>query len=138
MKKLLYLMTVLLITQNTFAQQGKGLSNAVDNAGYCYVTGYITNTETGNDILVTKYDYAADTVWTRTYTGSNPSMLDEGIGIKTTVNGSIYVVGNIGNTNGYYDVVILKYSSDGTLLWDRVSEPINSELDDKAFGIAVD
>src|SRR5260221_5490006 len=115
MKKLLFLITVLILTQNSFSQTGKGLSNAVDNAGYCYVTGYITNAETGNDILVTKYDYNGDTLWTATYSGANPLVDDMGIGIKTTVNGNIYVVGNIGTLNGDYDVVILKYNSDGGL-----------------------
>jgi Secretion system C-terminal sorting domain/Beta-propeller repeat len=138
MKKLLVLLLFLILTQNIYSQSGKGLSNTVDTSGNCYVAGYTSNTVSGNNILIMKYDVNGDTLWTRTYSGTDSLANAQGIGIKSTISGSIYVVGNIGNLNNGYDVVILKYASDGTLLWSQSCTEINSGADDKAFGIAVD
>src|SRR4030095_10346443 len=50
-----------------------GLSCTVDAAGNCYVTGYTYNQGTGNDIFVVKYNPNGDTLWTRTYNGTENS-----------------------------------------------------------------
>jgi len=138
MKKILLLLLALISIQISYSQQGKGLSNTVDNTGYCYVTGVVNDAYSGSDILVVKYDLYGDTLWTRTYSGTDHSPYVQGVAVKTGINGDVYVVGNIANTGNGLDVVLLKYSADGNLVRYSPMPEINTMSDDKAFGIALD
>jgi hypothetical protein len=70
----------------------KGIAVAVDNQGFCYVTGYVFNDLTANnDIVTIKYSQQGDTLWTRTYNGSDPNSDDQGFGVAADGNGNVYV-----------------------------------------------
>ncbi|RPI15487.1 MAG: T9SS C-terminal target domain-containing protein [Ignavibacteriae bacterium] len=134
--KLLYLIGVLFlfITQSLNAQwvaqyggvsagdnplsSAKGLAVAVEgSSGNCYVAGYTTNPETGNDILVIKYNENGDTLWVRTYSGDGYGD-DKAYGIVVGTDGSAYIVGTVSKAGESYQVAVLKYTSDGVLVKD--------------------
>ncbi|MCI0448231.1 MAG: SBBP repeat-containing protein [Chlorobi bacterium] len=115
----------------------KGNAIAVDNSGNSYVTGYCYEIFSGNDIITIKYNEFGDTLWVRSYNGSS-SNNDEGKGICTDSYGNVYVVGSSQNTGKGNDITILKYSSDGTLIWDRPFSSSEANREDKGIAIAVD
>ena len=97
--------------------------------GSVYVVGAVTGAMDGEagfgneDIFVGKIDSAGSRVWT-SLTGSNSS--DRGKAIKVGTDGSIYVVGSTEGSfagqsnNGKLDAVLIKYSQDGTKVWQKL------------------
>ncbi len=59
-------------------------------------------------------------------------------GVAVGSDGSIHVVGSTEEENHYYDAFILKYASDGTLLWQKAWNRTSEGLDDVAYDVAVD
>lgn len=115
----------------------KGLAVSVDAYNNCYVTGYIYNTEGGNDILTIKYTSQGDTEWVKTYGGS-ANMNDQGNDILTDNSGNVYVIGTVVNSLTSSDIILLKYNSSGELLWHNVYFSSLSHLEDKGLKIKID
>ncbi|NOS83978.1 MAG: T9SS type A sorting domain-containing protein [Ignavibacteria bacterium] len=115
----------------------KGTSVTVDSEGYSYVTGYTYEFATLNDIITIKYTPTGDTVWTRSYNGTS-NKNDEGMGIHVDAYGNVYVVGFAEFNSKKTDVIVLKYSSAGALLWDSAYSSTTAALDDKGVAIAAD
>src|SRR4030095_8852412 len=109
----------------------------VDNYGYSYVAGYVNNIGTGKDILLIKYSPAGDTLWTRTYNGSE-NQDDEAFGIAVDNSGNIYVTGEARMSGKYYETILIKYSSSGSQLWAKTYGGTGSYYSDKAAAIALD
>ena|ERR1051325_4953931 len=120
---------------NNFSN-AKGLANTVDSYGNCYVTGFSYNDFTGNDIIVIKYSPMGDTLWTLTYNGSGNSD-DKGYGIVVDNIGNIYITGTANISGKGYDIILLKLSVSGSLLWSR-NYGGEGTGEDKAYGITVD
>jgi hypothetical protein len=116
-----------------------GTAIAVDNNGFCYITGYVDEGNgNGNDVLVVKYDsQTGDTIWTRSFNGSANGD-DQGYDITTDNNSNVYIVGTVMNTARSYDIVLLKYSFEGTLLWDVSASGDNIEAEDRGTDLIVD
>jgi hypothetical protein len=117
----------------------KGLSVTVDNWGNCYVTGYTNAPGTGNDIFVVKYSPAGDTLWTRSYNGTQNSD-DQGNAIAVDLWGNVYVTGTakiIGKSN---EIILLKYNSLGHLSWGwpKTFGETDEQKEDVALAIALD
>ena len=86
--------------------------NNIYLCGYTYSYG-----EGSSDILVIKYDSNGKKMWNITW-GTNET--DRGTDVAIDKNGNIYVVGyGLAYTSEKYDVVLQKYSSDGTLVWTK-------------------
>ncbi len=115
----------------------KGNAVTTDANGYSYVTGFTTSLVSQNDIVTIKYTPTGDTVWTRSYNGT-ASLDDEGTGICVDGYGNVYVVGTAQFTGKSYDIVILKYSSDGTFRWVNEYFAVDAPLQDEGLAIAVD
>jgi hypothetical protein len=83
----------------------------VDEGGNVYVAGSSSST-----FVTVKYSATGLPLWTNRYLGSGP-----GNGYVCTLTldppGNAYVTGYTMNTNGVYDVAIIKYSSNGAALW---------------------
>ena len=101
---------------------GTATSIAVDQGDNAYVTGFSTNATTGNDIVTIKYDSNGNQLWVRRYDGPGHGN-DAGNAIEVDNAGSVYVAGYETETNGYTEMVLIKYSpvtiqrrSDGTIL----------------------
>src|SRR5438876_1829703 len=114
----------------------KGLADAVNAAGDCYVTGYSYDALTGNDIVLIKYNAQGDTLWARLYNGSGNAD-DKGNAIALDGEGNVYVTGFASISGNGFDIATIKYTPEGTQEWAVIYNGTgNSE--DKAFGIAVD
>ncbi len=116
----------------------KGNANFIDNNGNCYVTGYVnTFVWSYKDIVTIKYDQYGDTAWVKTYNGSENND-DEGTAITVDAAGNVYVTGYAQLSGKYKDVILMKYSSTGTLLWAKTYGVTSGYREDRALGIAVD
>jgi uncharacterized delta-60 repeat protein len=121
---------------DNYMASAKGLAVTVDNLGNSYVSGFSYDAVTGNDIVVIKYSPLGDTLWTRVYNGSGNSD-DKGYCITVDLSGNVYVSGCASISGQGYDIILLKYSATGDLLWSRTYNGSDNG-EDKAFGIAVD
>ena len=115
----------------------KGNAVTTDANGYSYVTGYTNETASQNDVVTIKYTPQGDTCWVRSYNG-NANGADEGTGICTDASGNVYVVGFATYTNKSFDVILIKYSANGTLLWVNQYSSVLTPVTDKGMAIAVD
>lgn len=75
----------------------------------------------GANVLLSKYDASGSLLWQSNY---NSSGVNNDYGIKLTEDalGNIYVIGTTDNNNTStdFDVIVLKYSSSGSLLWSQI------------------
>jgi uncharacterized delta-60 repeat protein len=109
---------------------------AVDASGNVYVTGSSIGSSTGADIATVKYNTSGVQQWVVRYDGPSHGA---DVGKKVTLDreGNVLVIGSSAQTNAGLDYIILKYSSDGTLLWSfRYNGP--GAGDDVPYGIATD
>lgn len=114
----------------------KGLSITVDGGGKCYMAGYNYSMQTDNDILLIKYNENGDTEWVRTYDGGYNGD-DKAYGIAIDNSGNIYVVGAVNIPGLSYEVIVLKYSNDGTLQWFSRTGETQDLKEDRGLAIAV-
>ncbi len=113
-----------------------GYGVAVDASGNVYVTGYTNSTGAGgNDVLLLKFDSAGSLLlpWQKTWGGSSD---DEGFGVAVDSSGNVYVTGYTFSFGaGIYDVLLLKFDSSGSLLWQKTW---GGSSNDVGYGVAVD
>jgi len=118
-----------------------GFAITVDVSGNVYVTGRTwINTSNNNDIVTIKYNSAGDSVWVKKYNGTK-SNHDEALAIAVDASGNVYVTGSSAGTvgpNGIFDdLIVIKYNSAGTELWNfRYNGPSGGL--DRGNSIAVD
>ena len=96
-----------------------GTGVTIDSSGYIVVVGYTGSTGAGgDDVLIAKYDSSGTIQWQRTlgHTG-----LDEGRSIATDSSDNIYLVGfTAAPGGGLFDILVAKYNSVGSLLWQKL------------------
>jgi uncharacterized delta-60 repeat protein len=109
-----------------------------DGNGDVLLCGYTVNAGVSKDILVMKISITGDTLWTQTYNGPGNGM-DEALDIVTDVNNFVYITGyQRGGATGT-DMVTLKYSPNGQLIWvQSYLSNINTDQTDRGNSIAVD
>ena len=89
---------------------------AVDSGGSIYCAGSTRIFSTGEeDTLLLKYDSSGSLQWARTWGGTDD---DEIGGVGVDSGGSVFCAGRTASFGaGDWDVLLLKYSSSGTLQW---------------------
>lgn len=87
-----------------------------DSEGNVFVTGHTQNQGSQKDAILLKYDSAGNQVWLKNYTGQGDNY-DNVNAITTDASGNIVLGGYTVNTDTDRDLLILKYSPAGTLLW---------------------
>jgi hypothetical protein len=92
-------------------QTAQATSIGLDKGGNVYVAG-----SDGPSYVTAKYSAAGVPLWTNRYAGPAPQN-DLLCGLALDGPGNAYIAGTSRNTNGVYDVVTLKYSSNGMALW---------------------
>jgi hypothetical protein len=131
---------------------GLGLSPQdiqIDSAGNVFVLGYSADgTKPPNyapKVLLFKYDAQGRLVWKTSYDGPNPPD-DQGeyLGqyLRVDRSGNLYAAGRYRGVNDY-DYMVLKFSPQGKILWDRrYNGPVNSvdlisglELDSRGWPV---
>ncbi len=106
---------------------------AVDNAGYVYVTGYVTLAYT--EIYTIKYSSSGVYLWGHIFP-ENSNVEGKAFGIATDgIN--VFVTGYVRDSVNGNDMALIKYDTSGSPIWFKTyNGPGNS--DDRAFGIAQD
>ena len=106
----------------------------LDGDGNIYVAGGTSSFGAGNtDILVLKYSSDGILQWSKTWGGVN---YDNAGDFTVSSNGDLYVTGETESYGaGNKDVLLLKYDSEGTLLWQRTW---GGSGHDRGYGIALD
>lgn len=109
----------------------------VDGFGNIYVTGYSRGIGTEADITTIKYDGDGNTEWVRRYDGPS-SGSDACVAMALDIAGNVHVTGYV-STEGEteYDVVTLKYNTDGELRWIRQYDGL-AHSQDYGLDVAVD
>ncbi|MGQ9678287.1 MAG: hypothetical protein ACUVUD_03290 [bacterium] len=108
----------------------------VDNAGNAYVAGVTVTTPTTDDILVQKYSSTGDLLWSVTYDGL-AHQDDSAAALVVDSLGQVYVCGWTIDTLWDLDIVTLKYSASGELLWSKTWRRALNQ-DDAALALALD
>ena len=93
-------------------------TSTLDNGGNLITVGNVLQGPGDADILVTKYSPGGALSWQESYDGPAGG-LDYGLTLITDNQGAVYVAGVVTDTTGFYDMMLLKYSSAGTLQWSR-------------------
>ncbi len=71
----------------------------------------------GDDVYLIKTNASGDTLWTRTYGGSN---YDDGYSVQQTSDGGYIIAGGTDSSGvGLYDVYLIKTNPSGDTLWTR-------------------
>ncbi len=113
-----------LIWSKTYSGAGfdHGYSVDVDNSDNVYVTGYTRSVLGGNsDVILLKYDSNGNLLWSRTFGGAKD---DSANSVTTDNSGNIYVTGRTQSfTNSVASGLLLKYDSNGNLLWNKTFSP---------------
>jgi uncharacterized delta-60 repeat protein len=87
----------------------------------------------GNDILIAKYNSSGTLQWGKTLGGT---MNDQGNGVGIDSADNIIIAGaTSGDAAGGWGVLVAKYNSSGTLLWDKT---LGSTTNEFGWGVAVD
>ena len=95
------------------AASGTANDVTVDGSGNVYVTG---RAGSPSDILTTKYAPEGTIIWQQFYNGP-ASNADEGYFIKLDPSGNVIVAGDSCDAENVSDMIVLKYTSTGVLLW---------------------
>jgi hypothetical protein len=95
-----------------------GQAVATDPAGNIYVAGSTNSTGAGGqDVLLTKYSSSGAILWAKTWGGTNDDFANS---VSVDQAGNIYVVGGTDSYGaGWYDVLILKFDTNGNVVWSR-------------------
>jgi uncharacterized delta-60 repeat protein len=107
---------------DTGASEG-GDDVAVAQDGSIYVAGGTprSGAVVGSDVVVLKIDPDGNLVWQRTYAAGE--IVDARGGVTVGPDGSVYVAGAVqevtNSGNVIFDAILLKFTPDGSLEWDR-------------------
>ena len=113
-----------LISQKTWGtsagEVGDDLAVAQDGSVYIAGTTPRPDVVVGVDVVLLKIDPTGNLVWQRTYAAGE--VVDPRGGVTVAPGGSIYVAGTlqeVTNSGVVVDAILLKFTPDGSLEWDR-------------------
>lgn len=122
------------------ADSSFGNDMAIDANGNVYVTGTVWATN-NNDVLTAKYNSNGDFLWQQQYNGS-VSGIDTGKKIALDSVGNVYVGAtsdsSASSKTTLEDILVLKMTNDGALLWNRRIEGPGIDVDDNLRQMVVD
>jgi hypothetical protein len=105
---------------------------AASNTGEIYITGNTKSYGSGDsDFFLLKYDSPGNLIWSRIWGGTSEDIAG---GVAASGTGDIYITGCTKSYGaGDSDIVLLRYDSSGSLLWNKTWGGTNADL---ALGIA--
>lgn len=112
----------ILLWSDTYNGPGNGndiaYSSALDNSGNLYVAGESKGDNTDRDYILIKYNTTGDRQWIRRYNGSNNNA-DIASKVILDNSGNPVITGHSSESGTMLDIVTIKYSSNGDLLWKK-------------------
>lgn len=113
-----------------------GYGTFVDSKGNLLVVGSATNSAGVTEILTVKFDAAGTKHWAQIYPapGGGP---DYGFEVACDAQDNIVVLGDSVGVGTDYDLVTLKYSPQGTLLWAQRYDGPAHGYDSTSFGLSL-
>ncbi len=121
-------------SDSTHYDTGWGI--AIDDFGYVYVTAASTDSFTGDDIAVIKYDTLGNFIWDARYNGPGDDY-DWPFDIEVDGASNVYVTGRSVGAGTGFDYVTIKWDSSGTEKWVGRYNGTGNQTDE-AYSIAVD
>lgn len=113
----------------------KGLGIVTDNSGDVYVCGYISNTGTGKDFSVIRYNSSG--VQQYVYTKNGTANTDDVANAIAFFGNKLYVTGNITNTGSGADIYLTRLNANNANVnWSR-TENGTGNLNDQSLDIKV-
>lgn len=109
----------------------------VDASGNIYLAGYTVRTGNRLDYLVVKMNSSGDTLWSRTFNGTD-NKDDEVLAMAIDASGNTYVTGYSRDSQFNDDIITIKYGPDGTVLWANTYNNTSSNQDDQGNSICID
>ncbi len=103
-------------TQNDLLSNDKSFSIAVSKSENVYVTGFSHGDSTDYDICTIKYNSLGDTQWVKIFNGSG-NLEDKAYAIVVDDLDNVFVTGYTTDSASNQNIITIKYSADGTLLW---------------------
>lgn len=113
-----------------------GRALRIDAAGNAYLCGTVTNSGSGQDIAVVKYNSAGVQKWVGIYNGT-ANGADWGYGLVIDSSGNTYATGTTSTATSGKDYVTVKFNSSGALQW-AMQYNGSGNLDDAASHITLD
>ncbi|MGQ9707630.1 MAG: SBBP repeat-containing protein [bacterium] len=108
----------------------------VDASGNVYITGMTWTSDLQTDILVRKFSPDGAVVWSASYDGAAHNE-DSASAMVVDSADNVYVCGWTVDSLGHQDMVTVKFSYDGQLVWAKTwSRALNG--DDAAYGLCLD
>ncbi len=115
-----------------FIDEGKDV--VVDGNGYAYFTGYVHDQVTSYDVILIKYSQDGTELWKQFFKRGGASV-EKGYAITADTQNNIYVTGEqYANATYDYQVLLLKYDSNGQKIWNQSWGGTGTE---KGFDIVV-
>ena len=111
-------------------QDATPMGIAPDNSGNVYVV-FKTNTS----LKTVKYNSVGDSLWVKTYIP--PQYTPSAIDLQLDISGNVYIVGQTATSSTQDDILLIKYSSNGNLLW-TASYNNPSNTNDQAASMDID
>jgi len=93
-------------------------SIALDNAGNVFVAGESTGSGTDKDFVLIKYNDLGAEQWNRRYNG-NSSSVEIPEKAVTDEAGNVIITGTSHEPGALFDVVTIKYNTEGDILWKK-------------------
>jgi uncharacterized delta-60 repeat protein len=104
----------------------------VDNAGNCYVTGNSSGAGTGDDYCTIKYNSNGVQQWIARYNGEAAND-DYANYLAVDNSGNVYVTGESWKDGSNFDIITLRYNSDGQQQWETRYNGTGNEYDNANF-----
>jgi len=111
-------------------------SVTIDRSNNIYITGFSSDSVTGQSFATIKYDQNGIQQWVANYNGANPG-IDEARFIKVDENSNVYVSGYSEGAMRYDDYATVKYNSQGVEQWARKYDG-SAHFIDHIWGMAID
>ncbi len=90
------------------------------------------------DFAIMKFDQDGNMLWSNSYNGTMPNSWDHPEDLAIDEEGNIHILGSIQNEYSYTDMVILKYSTNGDLIWEEIYSSDYGSVNDYAAAITLD
>ena len=104
------------VVNDSSSLSAEGLLVKTDNGGNIIVAGITTTGSAGDDILVAKYNSTGSLIWKQTYNGIGDTA-DYPTSLLIDENENVYVAGISRIDSFTIELVVIKYNSNGNLLW---------------------